>query len=219
MKRSLPDDHVPRAICEQCMRPVRVCYCGHVQRLETRTRVLILQHPRERKVGINTARIASLCLPNSVFVRGIDFSHDRTVQGVLRDPSRTPALLFPGPGAIEVDNEPTPLPMTLVVLDGTWWQAAKLYKSNAFLRELPRFGLPPGHISRYRIRREPADNCVSTIEALAAVLGAWEGDPERMARLLIPFDAMIERQLEISRQEHCARHGPSHRRPAARMQG
>ncbi|MBI5534330.1 MAG: DTW domain-containing protein [Deltaproteobacteria bacterium] len=214
LRSAAPGTFSGRPTCPVCSRPTRVCYCSRVQRLDTRTHVLILQHPRERKVGINTARIASLCLPNSEFCRGVDFSADPIVQRALHDPARPAALLFPGDDAIDVRAHPPQGDVTLVVLDGTWWQAAKLLKSNRSLQELPRYGLTPGHPSRYRIRKQPAENCVATIEALAEVLGVIEGDPERMDKLLIPFDAMVQMQLELTRTTPTPRHcKPAQRKP------
>lgn len=163
--------------------------------MPTRTRVLILQHLRERKVGVNTARIAHLCLPSSQMFLGIDFSQEKRVMAALEDPSHPAALLFPGDDAIDVRAHPPVGPITLVVLDGTWWQASKLLKLNPILQRLPRYALSPEVASRYRIRRQPAGHCLSTIEVLAEVLGVLENDPVRLAQLLDPFDAMVERQL------------------------
>ncbi len=191
-------DFVPRALCPECLRPVQVCCCAHVQNLETRTRVLILQHPRERKVGVNTARLAHQCLPNSVMRSGVDFGDDPVVRALLEDPSRPAAVLFPGKDAIDIFANPPQGPVTLVVLDGTWWQAAKLLRANPRIAALPRWGLSLSHASRYRIRRQPAEHCVSTVEALAAVLGVLERDPDRMQRLLIPFERMVQVQLEYA---------------------
>ena len=178
--------------------------------LSTRTRVLILQHPRESRVGINTARIARLCLENSELRQGVDFSLDPIVAAALSDPSRPAVLLFPGEGAIDPRHEPPQGAVTLVVLDGTWWQAAKLLKSNPALRRLPRYGLSPSQPSRYRIRAEPQEHCVATIEALALMLGVLEGDAARMQRLLLPFEAMVEHQLD-----YIAKGASSYRRTRA----
>jgi DTW domain-containing protein YfiP len=60
-----------RAICARCRRPESVCYCAHLVSLPTRTRVLLLQHPRERHVPIGTARLAHLCLPGSELSLGV----------------------------------------------------------------------------------------------------------------------------------------------------
>jgi DTW domain-containing protein YfiP len=186
---------VGRPTCATCGRPEVVCYCDAVERLETRTRVVILQHPRERHVRINTARIARLALTNATLHEGIDFSADAEVLAALADPARPAALLFPGEQSVDVRAEPPSGAITLVVLDGTWWQATKLLKANPVLQALPRYAIAPEHLSRYRIRKQPADHCLATIEVLAEVLGVLEGDAERMQRLLAPFDAMVEKQL------------------------
>jgi DTW domain-containing protein YfiP len=189
-----------RALCPACWRPQVVCYCSHVQLLSTRTRVLILQHPRESRVGINTARIARMCLQNSDLRQGVDFSTDPVVCAELSAQDRPAVLLFPGDDTIDPVQHPPEGAVTLVVLDGTWWQASKLLKSNPSLRQLPRYGLSPEHPSRYRIRGEPEEHCVATIEALAEMLGVLEGDRARMQQLLLPFDAMVEHQLAYVRR-------------------
>ena len=181
--------------------------------MKTRTRVLILQHPRERHVPINTARLARLSLPDAILRRAVDFDGDSVVADALagRDGGPPPYLLFPGPDAIDLARERPAGPVTLVVLDGTWWQARKLLRRNPRLATLPRISLAPATPSRYRIRREPHDHCVSTIEAIALALRALEGeggadDEARFASLLAPFEAMVEHQLSFASRVQDARH-------------
>src|SRR6185503_3552992 len=164
--------------------------------LETRTRVLLLQHPRESFVPIGTARLAHLCLPGSELRVGVEFDGDPVVREALG--SGPAYLLFPGPDAVDVGALRPERPVTLVVVDGTWWQASKLLKRNPALRALPQIRFTPPAPSRYRIRKEPADHCVATVEALAHVLGALEQAPERFAALLRPFEAMIDTQLHYA---------------------
>ncbi len=195
-----------REMCWRCRRPARVCYCAAVRPIQTRTRVVILQHPRESDVPINTARIAELSLSNSTLHVGLDFSADRAFQAAISNPDAPPILLYPGEGAKDLATEPPTGPVTLVVVDGTWWQASKLFKLNPGLQNLPRYGLSPAEESRYRIRREPEVHCLSTIEALEAALAVLEGKPEGLPELLQPFDAMVETQLGFVAQEHRPRH-------------
>ena len=61
-------------MCAGCGRPAVVCLCGALRRLPTQTRVLILQHPRERDVPINTARLAELQLERAELHVGITLS-------------------------------------------------------------------------------------------------------------------------------------------------
>src|SRR3954470_4374459 len=97
-----------REMCWECRRPVRVCYCSAVERVETRTRVVILQHPRESDVPINTARIAELALSNSTLHVGLDFARDSQLQAALSDPSAPPVLLFPSDDAKDLASQAPP---------------------------------------------------------------------------------------------------------------
>ena len=73
--------------------------------LETRTRVLLLQHPRERRTPIGTARLAHLCLPGSELHVGVDFDNNPDVLAALAaaEAAGRPAhLLFPGPRSVDL---------------------------------------------------------------------------------------------------------------------
>ena len=192
---------MPRATCARCRRPQSVCYCAALPRLETATRVVILQHPRERDMPIGTARMASLCLPNSSLHVGVRWE-DPTIFG---SGGAAPILLYPGPGARDILREPPAGPVTLVVVDGTWSQAKGVVRDNPMLRALPRYAFATPEPSQYRIRREPDEKYVSTIEALMHVLGALEGEPARFRALLDPLAAMVDAQLR------CQDERPSHR--------
>ena len=204
-----------REMCPECARPASVCLCSALVKVTTRTRVVILQHPRESDVPINTARIAERALPNSELHVGVEFAESRGVRKAISNPLAPAILLYPAPGARDLAKEPPPGPVTLVVIDGTWWQAQKLFKKNPFLAGLPCYSLEPEVPSRYRIRREPAAHCVSTIEALTLALGVLEGPPAEgaeapgdrgVAALLQPFEAMVEHQLRYAAEHRAERH-------------
>lgn len=203
----------PRAVCPGCARPARVCVCAEVVRVPTRTRVVILQHPRESSVPIGTARLAELALPNAERHVGVDFTSSARVRELLGDAGAPPILLYPGPGARDLAVDPPAGPVTLVVLDGTWWQSRKLLKSNPELAKLPRYAFDPPEPSRYRIRREPERHCVSTIEAIAHALSFLEREAQGVPALLKPFEAMVEHQLRFIRNGSVPRHVHKSRSP------
>jgi len=205
----------PRALCRSCERPSSVCLCAELVPVPTDTRVVILQHPRESNVPIGTARLAELALPNSERHVGVDFSDSARVREVLSASSPPAVLLYPGPGARSLTREPPSGPVTLIVIDGTWWQAKKLFKKTPALQALPRYALEPPAPSRYRIRREPALHCVSTIEAITQALGALEGSRD-VSALLRPFEAMVEHQLRFASEMRAKRHLAKARGPRAR---
>src|SRR5947209_1558912 len=182
-----------RERCSACRRALSACWCSHLSPLASRTRVCLLQHPRESKVAIGTARMAHLSLPNSELHVGVDFDGHPAVQRLVALPDT--ALLFPGEGAQDPSRCGRP-PRNLIVVDGTWAQAKKLVLRNRCLQSLPRIGLSPDRPSNYRIRKEPSDTCVSTIEAVVQVLGELEGEPGRFLPLLRAFERMVDLQLE-----------------------
>ena len=47
-----------RPACARCQRPLSLCLCALIPALASRTRVLLLQHPSERRHPLNTARLA-----------------------------------------------------------------------------------------------------------------------------------------------------------------
>jgi DTW domain-containing protein YfiP len=187
------------------MRPIRVCYCRHITSLTTTTRVVLLQHPRERDVAIGTARMAHLSLPNSELHVGVHWDDSEPLRRALSDPSRPPILLYPGDGARDLETSPPAGPVTLVVVDGTWWQTKKVVRESRVLRDLPRYAFVPHVPSEYRIRREPRASYVSTIEALAHVLGALEGTRPRFEPLMAPFRAMIDAQIACENTHRATR--------------
>lgn len=187
--------------CLRCRRAASVCYCPHLTPIVSRTRVVFLQHPKERRVAIGTARLAHLALPNSELHVGFAFG-DHPVAAKL---AAGAALLFPGPGALDPAALPAGPPRTLVVIDGTWSQARKLLGANPALAVLPRIGLVPAQPSRYRIRREPAAHCLSTVEAVVETLGRLECDGTRFLPVLRAFEYLVATQIACA-AEHAAPH-------------
>lgn len=195
----------PRPSCFRCLRPQSVCVCALLPTLPTRTNVILLQHAREFRNAIGTARMAHLCLPNSQLFVGYEFGDDPRLQAALNNPAAPAALLYPGDDATDVFTAPPAHPITLVVVDGTWSQAKALVRDNPLLQRLPRYAFVAPQPTAYQIRKEPSVELVSTIEALMHVLGALEKNPEPFLALMTPFRAMIELQLEHERQNSTPR--------------
>lgn len=181
-----------RARCDRCLRPQDHCLCALIPRLDSRTRVLILQHPSEVNHALNTARLAALGLSNAQLVVGEVFEG---VADLLNVPGYQARLLFPGEGAVALSAQTSDsLPMLLVVPDGTWRKARKLLHLNPLLAALPRVTLENVPSSRYRLRKAPGPDALSTLEAITHALHTLEPD-HSFAALLRPFEALIDGQI------------------------
>ncbi len=183
-----------RERCLECLRPADHCLCGSISSIEHRTEVLILQHPRERSHPFNTARIAERCLRRARIL--VDRGGRLKVDEALPEQLEGYGLLYPGADARDLSTLPeAEMPKGLVVIDGTWHHARGMYRDIAALRDLPKFSLPQGEVSGFKIRRQPFEYCLSTLEAIHAALGYIEPDTPDLVKLLAPFEAMQTMQL------------------------
>ena len=194
-----------RMQCAQCVRPQSHCLCGLIPRIESRTRILLLQHPSEANHALNTARLAALGLVNAELLIGEVFPN---LPALLSPAGYQACLLFPGDDAqplVHTETTPESQPLLLVVLDGTWRKARKLLHVNPALATLPRFVLPAGLQSRYRVRKTPAPGMVSTLEAIVCALNIIEA-PRHFDALLEPFEALIDQQITAMGPQIYLRH-------------
>lgn len=181
-----------RPQCSRCLRPTTHCLCALIPRLDSRTRVLLLQHPSEVNHALNTARLAALGLVNAQLVVGEVFED---LQALLNPPGYQARLLFPDENAQPLQAyTPSDEPLLLVVPDGTWRKARKLLHLNPLLAALPRVTLAEGAVSRYRLRKAPGPGALSTVEAIVQALQVLEA-PTSFEPLLKPFEALIEGQI------------------------
>ncbi|XP_057819029.2 uncharacterized protein LOC131032118 [Cryptomeria japonica] len=102
-------------------------------------------------------------------------------------PSENAVDLLPGFADFEVKH--------LVVLDGTWGKARRIYYENPWLRLLPHFRLPLKWPSIYsEVRREPKPGCLSTIESIVYALKILEPGTDGLDSLLQVFASMVKDQ-------------------------
>ncbi|TDV45685.1 DTW domain-containing protein YfiP [Pseudomonas graminis] len=189
---------MPRARCERCLRPNDHCLCALIPSLDSRTRVLILQHPSEVNHALNTARLAALGLKNAELQRGEVF--EDLAQWLSR-PGYRACLLFPGEEAVAlIASSADDMPLLLVVPDGTWRKARKLLHLNPLLAALPRVVLRNAPPSRYRLRKAPGPDALSTLEAIVHGLQTLE-PAKSFEDLLRPFDALIDGQIAAMGEE------------------
>lgn len=185
-----------RAVCVDCLRPTSVCCCSLLPRLESRVRLVVVQHPREHRKPIGTAWMAVRAVRDAHLFVTATVDEAGPLARLLSDPARPAVLLWPGDGARDLEVDPPDLPATLVVVDGTWSTAKKLLERNPLLRRLPRVRLRPARLSRYRIRKEPRTECLSTVEAVSQALGYLERAPGKFEPMLAAFERMVDIQID-----------------------
>lgn len=197
-----------RARCYDCFRPEELCFCAQIPSIANRTQILILQHVKERFHAFNTARIVRKALQNCQLI--VDQTARLATQSLPFLPST--GILYPGEDSILLsDLSEQQRPEQLVVLDGTWHHSKTFMKQIPVLQTLPRYRLEPAAPSNYRIRKEPTESALSTLEATVAALKELEPKTQDLDRLLMAFDYMVDSQVQ-----HPMQAGRLRRRPADR---
>lgn len=181
------------ARCPRCQVHASLCVCALIPSIATRTRLVLVIHRREQRKPTNTGRLAIECLSNSqALVRGHESSPSAPFTW---DGSTQPLFLYPHQDAIPIARfAASERPITLIVPDGTWRQAAKVRTRVPGLTDVPCVSIEPDAPTMYRLRRETRDQGLATIEAIARALGVLEGEHVRSALEKV-FRAMVERTL------------------------
>jgi len=199
-----------RPVCEFCLRPVKTCICKHIQLVENRVSLIILQHPQEVFEAKNSARLLHLCLKNSQIYIGEDFG-DTFFQEII-SPDSYDLLLYPdtpkeksprinsppgtNPKIPNIDDYLDKLgSIRLWVLDATWRKSRKMLYMNPALQAMPRLGLQDCAPSIYKIRKAHNENQLSTLEASCYALQKLEHDRVDYSPIIKAFAAFVaERQ-------------------------
>jgi DTW domain-containing protein YfiP len=197
---------MPRKTCPNCERPLRVCYCSALVKVDNTTKILIIQHPLEQKHPFNTGRMAHLCLSHSELIVAETLS---TIQlaSILNTPS---ALLYPSlpwlPYTLEIKSGKKESAVhsniqQLIVIDATWNKSKKILHLHPALQNLPRHHLKGNLSSNYQIRKTTVANGLSTLESIVKALNTMEpkGEGEGgFEAMLQPFEMMISLQNQNS---------------------
>ena len=189
------------------MRPASTCICKHISPFQTKTRFIILMHPKEyKKEKVGTGFMTKLQLENSEIIVGVDFTNNNRVNEILNNKKNCSFLLYPGKDNFNLSvrksseinsfmgNNPH-----LFLLDATWPCARKMFKLSKNLQKLKRVSFDNKIESKFIIKQQPKALCLSTIESVYTVLNLLkEADLEQCETkgFLLPFEKMIASQLE-----------------------
>jgi DTW domain-containing protein YfiP len=212
----------PRIECYKCIRPSSACICKHIKPIYTRTRFIILMHPKEyQKEKNGTGHMTKLQLENSEIIVGVDFTNNKRVNEILAA-EQSSFLLYPGNDTFNFSVEKSAETSSfagnsphLFILDGTWPCARKMLKLSKNLQKLKRVSFDNKIKSKFIIKQQPESLCLSTIESVYTVLNLLNASVEQCDTMhfLLPFEKMIEYQLECIRSPN-----NNHYRPNAKKE-
>lgn len=200
-----------RLLCTRCSHPTTTCYCHTLQSVTNDCPVLILQHPNEAKHALGTARIATLSLTKCQLFTATAPENSPALLAQLT--ANETLLVYPSADAIGLSEWLTKQPIAqsnhlqsttthspyyqLLFLDGTWRKTRRMLFESPLLQQLPKLAFTPNQaqLSRYRIRKAPSVNCLSTVESIALVLERLEQNVKKYQGLLSTQAWMVEKQI------------------------
>lgn len=185
--------------CSQCGKSRKACICPWIVPLESGVELIILQHRSEAHRPLGTARILKLSLENCTCLIGENFSEDETLNSLLADNNYQHWILYPSEHSVCLselaeDKSAHQTKIRLILLDGTWKKAYKMWQLSSNLHSLPTVKLPENLQGSYTIRKAPTENSLSTVEAGFHALSILEPKND-FTPLLNAFDKMIEFQI------------------------
>jgi DTW domain-containing protein len=132
------------SVCDRCNRQKAACICAGITAVDTRLKVVILQHPQEQFKVLNSARLAHLLLAKSRIFVGLSWPNFKKVAGSDAMPSQWGVLyLKAGTGSdarpvavVNRKNESVAdvsFLRGIIAIDGTWKQAKALWWRNPWL--------------------------------------------------------------------------------------
>jgi DTW domain-containing protein YfiP len=183
--------------CSQCGKARKACICDNIVALDSQVELIILQHPTEEHRPMGTARILSLSLANSRLLVGEDFREHGELNQLLAEPDVEHFVLYPSDVSLSAADVALPIEKKtrIILLDGTWKKAFKMWQLNTQLHHLPCLHLPEDLKGNYRIRKAPNENALSTVEAGFHVLSMTQPEKD-FSPLLDAFEAMVDYQIQ-----------------------
>ncbi len=203
--------------CFKCFRSLETCYCKYIVPVNTDILFIFLMHPKEaKKQRTGTGRLASLSLPGSKIIVGIDFTQNKELNDILQSSEYFPLILYPADEALFADGSenkhndrifkiPHGKKIALILIDSTWFFAKKILRLSKNLEGIQKLSFKGSYTSQFEFKKQPEEYCLSTIETCYYVIKEFQKagivdsfcNPEP---LMSVFKKMVEFQLASEKE-------------------
>lgn len=200
-------NHIMREFCYKCFRPKETCLCKYLKPFDSGIKFVFLMHPKEAKrQRTGTGRVAHAALLDSEILVGIDFTKNERLCELLSDPKYFPVLLYPDENAWNSKKKGFKealggKKLLAIIIDSTWFCSKKMIRLSSNIMALPKLSFSGTYKSIFTFKREPSEECVSTIETCYYLIKEMQeagiayknADPEC---LMDAFKELIKMQIQ-----------------------
>jgi DTW domain-containing protein YfiP len=175
-------------------------------------------HPKEfRKTKNGTGHMTNNSLDNCELHVGIDFTNHKRVNELLNDRNYEPYVLYPDINSIKLNTQklPSEKKSLVFIIDSTWPCSKKMLRLSTNLQNLKKISFEHDKSSQFKIKTQPNQYCLSTIESTLCVLEQLnfqntETIPSKsLENFLIPFEKMVNYQVKYAYDENNIRYKPA----------
>lgn len=175
--------------CDHCLLPQADCICCDRPAITCRSAFCFLVYKGEAYKPSNSGRLIADVAPDHHAFLWQRTVHDPALLALLADPRYAPMVVFPHVYAEDHRRLHSPLALDtvragriplFVMLEGTWREARKMFKSP-YLASLPVLGIQPQQTSRYLMRDAALDFQLCTAEVGIEVLKLAQEQPAAQA--------------------------------------
>lgn len=186
--------------------------CTYIKPIKTRTKFVVLMHSHEfKKIKNGTGHLTNLSLENSELYIDVSFANHKAVNGLLNDNNNNCYVLYPSEESLVLNDNPLPKDEkqnVVFLIDATWHNAKKLLRDSPNIQALPKVSFEHTKNSEFKIKEQPMDLCLSTIESTLCVLelltlsGSEDLSGIELDGFLEPFRKMVEYQVKCTTLEN-----------------
>lgn len=186
--------------------------CKYIKPIQTKTKFVVLMHTHEfKKIKNGTGHFTHLSLENSELYVDVSFARHKAVNDLLSDQNNNCYVLYPGDDSLVLNSHSIAddeKQNVIFLIDSTWHNAKKLLRDSPNIQALPKVSFEHTKNSAFKIKEQPMELCLSTIESTHCVLELLKlhGDEKlssgELDGFLEPFRKMVEYQVKCTTLEN-----------------
>ena len=145
---------------------------------------------------------------------GINFTNHKRVNELLNNKNYEPYVLYPDINSIKLNTQklPSEKKALVFIIDSTWPCSKKMLRLSANLQNLKKISFEHDKSSQFKIKTQPNQYCLSTIESTLCVLEQLNNhnieniSSKSLENFLTPFEEMVKYQVKCAFDENDVRY-------------
>ncbi|MGB3368491.1 MAG: tRNA-uridine aminocarboxypropyltransferase [Acidaminobacteraceae bacterium] len=189
--------------CDSCTLVKEFCICNFVPIIDSDVKFILLTHSNELKKRTNTGILIEKSMENTSIIEWIRKEPSKELLDIINSELQV-YILYPETDFVNTSKEESIVSNSLdrldnkesentnkekyiIILDGTWQEAQKMYNRSEYLKSIKRISLNPDSFSDYKLRRKKDDNHLCTVEAAIITLQMFD-EEDNSDKLKIYFE-------------------------------